>query len=203
MSEQNTQTVTETNPPAEPGGAAPADARTNGDDLDSLLASFDVQKAEKPTPSAKPETTGDGNPDLKALTEQVQGLLSETQRQTFRRDMDQTIKTVRGNLDAEIFDDLFVEAWMDAQARSDPRLSQAWVDRHKNPKQFQKVVEGLGRTFEKKYGKALVDKGATDDRAAVASAVRGASTQAPEGKAPNFAAMSDREFEAEKAKYMG
>lgn len=203
MSEQTTQTVTETNPPAQPGGAAPADARTNGDDLDSLLASYDGQQTEKPTPPAKPETTGDGTPDLKALTEQVQGLLSETQRQTFQRDMAETVKAVRGNLDAEIFDDQIVEAWMDAQARNDPRLNQAWLDRHKNPKQFQKVVEGLGRAFEKKYGKALVDKGATEDRAAVASAVRGASTQAPEGKAPNFSAMSDREFEAEKAKYMG
>jgi hypothetical protein len=40
----------------------------------------------------------------------------------------------------------------------------------------------------------LPDKAATEDRAAVTAAVRGASTKAPEGKAPSYGKMSDAEY---------
>jgi hypothetical protein len=60
----------------------------------------------------------------------------------------------------------------------------------------------LGKSFAKKFSK-MPDKQATEDRETVAAAVRGASTRAPEGKAPNFAAMSDNDFQAEKDKLFG
>ena len=95
-----------------------------------------------------------------------------------------------------------MEAWLDAQARSDPRLAAAWSQRHANPKQFQKVVTGLSQSFAKKYGK-LPDKQATEDREAVTAAVRGASTRAPEGKAPDYSGKSDAEFREDVRKNYG
>lgn len=203
MTDQTTQTAVDTpQTPAQPGATAP-DARNDGDDLDRLLSEFDESgRARTPPAPAQPATTtGAADTDLRALADEVRGLRTERQQETFRKDMDTTIKDVRGNLDPEFFDDVFVESWMDAQARLDPRLASAWANRHANPKQFAKVKESLGRTFAKKYG-SLPDKAATEDREAVTAAVRGASTRAPEGKAPNFAGMSNQEFrEAHKKEY--
>jgi len=124
------------------------------------------------------------------------------QRYIFRQDMDKTVKSIRGDLDPEMFDDATVRGWINARADDDPRLAQAWVNRHNNPKQFEKVVTQLGRDFQKKFSK-MPDKGATEDRDAVTAAVRGASTRAPAGQAPDFSRMTDREFQAEKDKLLG
>lgn len=206
MSEANTeQPVTDqTKTPAAPGAEGAADARNNdGDDLDTLLASFDDQTKPKPKSGSDAATA--------PAREQQSGTATHDPQQThdpvareyiFRQDMDKTIKNVRGDLDAEFFDDTFVESWIDAQARQDPRLHQAWLNRQANPKQFQKVVETLGRNFAKKYSK-LPDKGVTEDREAVSNAVRGASTKAPEGKAPDYSRLSNNEFQAEKDRLFG
>lgn len=194
MSEELTQAVTtETNPPAQPGAAGTQDARNDDADLDTLLSQFDESKSAASDPKPKPEPKAGAENDLGTLAEQMRGTLSEIQQATFRRDMDVTLKAVRGDLPPDYFDDTFVEAWLDAQARSDPRLAAAWQSRQSNPKQFQKVVDGLSRTFAKKYGK-LPDKQATEDREAVTAAVRGASTKAPEGKAPDFSGMSNAQY---------
>jgi hypothetical protein len=197
----NTQTAVDaTKTPAEPGVAG-NDAQVNGDELDTLLSEFD-KTAAPPAAAASSPAQAAGTDDLKALADEVRGLRTERQQETFRRDMDVTIKNIRGDLSPEFFDDRIVEAWVDAEARADPRLSQAWNDRHTNPKGFQKVVDTLGRKFASKYGK-LPDKQATDDREAVTAAVRGASTRAPEGQAPDYSKMNDREFLAEKDKLLG
>ena len=198
MSEDTTTqaVVDEAKVTAEPVTAA-TNAREDGDDLDKLLSEFDSAAPETP----KPEPKAEGADDLKVVAEQLKGWMGEQQRAQFKQDMDKTMKSVRGDLDPEFFDDSFVKAWIDVEATNDPRLSKAWVNRHSNPKQFERVVDLLGRKFSKKYGK-LPDKGATEDREAVTAAVRGASTKAPEGKAPDFAGMNNAEYrEAHKKEY--
>lgn len=197
-----TQTAVDTTKAPAVQGATDDSARNDGDDLDKLLAEFDDSKPKAPPEPAKPEPKTGAADDLRALTDEVRGLRSERQQETFRRDMDATIKDVRGNLDPEFFDDTFVESWMDARARQDPRLSTAWNNRHANPKAFAKVKDQLGRDFVKKYGK-LPDKQATEDREAVTAAVRGASSRAPEGKPPDFAGMSNAQFREEHKKLYG
>lgn len=185
-----TQTVTDADATAEPSTEVKPDARVT-DDLDTLLAEFDKGET-KPSPTAKPEPQDEGTINQQVLDE-VRLLRGEREQEKFRTDMDKTLKSVRGDLDAEFFDDKFVEAWIDAQARADTRLSQAWLNRNSNPKQFQRVVEALGKQFAKNYSK-LPDRQATEDRAAVTAAVRGASGKAPEGKAPDYKGMSDTEY---------
>ncbi len=114
---------------------------------------------------------------------------------------DTTQKEIRGDL-PEFFDDDLVQGWIHRQADKDPRLEQAWNDRFDNPKGFERVAVNLRRDFAKRYGK-LPDKGATEDRDSVTHAVRGASTQAPEGKAPDYSRMSDNDFQQEKLKMFG
>lgn len=201
MSEdQTTQTAVDaTNPPAQPG-AAVQDAQTNGDDLDALLKEYETTTAPaaatttaSPAPQAGTDTIKTPTPDP---------AIADVQRYIFRQDMDKTVAAIRGDLPADYFDDTLVKSWINARADEDPRLAQAWVNRHTNPKQFEKVVGSLKGEFAKKYGK-LPDKQATDDRIAVADAVRGASTKAPVGQAPDFSRLSDAQFAAEKDKMFG
>lgn len=194
MSEDpNKQAVVEdANAQAAPDAAA-VNARDDGSDLDSILSTFD-QETKKPdavaapTPGQKPDATLDQN----ALAE-VRGAVNEIAAFRYTRDMESTIKSVRGNLDPEIFDDTLVEGWINAQATRDPRLTQAWNARTQNPKQFEKVVQGLSKSFGQKFSK-LPDKQATEDREVVAAAVRGTSTKAPEGKAPSYGNLGNNDF---------
>lgn len=200
MTDQTTQTaVDETKAPAVQGAEVVQDARTDGDDLDTLLKEYDQTAAPAAAAkSAQPEQTGTDTTARPAPDPEI----AEVKRYIFKQDMDKTVKSVRGDLDADYFDDSMVKAWIEAQAEADPRLGMAWANRHSNPKQFEKVVDSLGRTFNKKYGK-LPDRQATDDRDAVTAAVRGASTRVPAGQAPDYSRMTDREFEAEKEKLLG
>lgn len=197
--EQTTQSVVD-----EPKVAALPDTEATSarqdDDLDTLLAQFDESKP-APSASAKPEQVDAAN-DTQVANQTVLDEAKFIRSERFKKDMDTTIKEVRGDLPEDFFDGQFIQAWIDSQAMKDPRLGNAWSDRHKDPQKFKQVVGALGKEFAKKYGK-LPDKNATEDREAVTAAVRGASTRAPEGKAPDFSRMTDGEFAKEWEKVSG
>lgn len=191
MATEDTKAVVdETKDQAKPD-AAGTDAR-KADDLDALLNEFDstATKPAEAKPDTKADTTAKGDDPvaqrLAALEER------EADRQ-FQSDIKPAIDRVRGNVPTEVYDDDDVRDWMDREARKDPRLQQAWRDRHKDPAKFGKVLDGLSRKLAQKFAKAP-DKNATEDREAVTAAVRGASTKAPEGKAPKFGELSNSEF---------
>jgi hypothetical protein len=202
MTDQNTQTaVDETKAAAPPAATDAQDARQDGDSLDALLKEYDQTAGAPPAAAATPPEPKPGT-DTTTTKPATDPAVAEVQRYIFRQDMDKTVKSVRGELPADYFDDTFVKAWIDSRAEEDPRLGQAWVNRHSNPKQFEKIVSGLGREFSKKYGK-LPDRAATDDRDAVTAAVRGASTRAPEGQPADYSRMTDAQLAAEKDKLFG
>lgn len=89
-----------------------------------------------------------------------------------------------------------MDAWVNAQAKKDTRIANAWMKRHEDPAKFKRVVQGLRDKFAEKHARLRnVDDNATADRMALAHAVRGASSKAPEGKAPDYSKMNDREFQ--------
>lgn len=204
MSEaNNTQTAVDATDVAAKPVTEGNDAQTGGDDLDTLLSQYDDSAKKPAATSTQPDTkSATVDNDLRSTLEEMKGYVSQAQAQQFRQDMDKTIKSVRGDLDPELFDDTLVESWLDAQARQDPRLQSAWNNRHTNPKQFEKVVDGLSRNFGKKYGK-MPDKQATEDREAVTAAVRGASTRTPIGAPPDLSRLTDAQFAEAKEKMFG
>lgn len=201
MSEDNQQAVVDETK----GAASPAPEVTNardGDDLDTILKEFEERpEASKTAQPEKPAETTTTN-DVNAANETVLNEAKFIREQRFKTDMEATIKDVRGDLPSDLYDDDFMRAWIDTQANKDPRLAQAWVNRHADPKKFGQVSAALGKEFAKRYGK-LPDKAATEDREAVTAAVRGASTSAPPAKAPDFAAMTPGEFQAAKDRMFG
>lgn len=201
MSEdQTTQAVVDETKVAAVPATEATSARTD-DDLDTLLSQYD-EGAPKPSEPAKPATAAPAADDQAVANETVLNEAKFIRQQRFQQDMKATIHDVRGDLPADLYDDDFVQAWIDAQAAKDARLATAWVNRAADPKKFGQVKAALGKEFAKRYNR-IPDKQATEDREAVTAAVRGASTSAPSGKAPDYSKMTDAQFAAEKAKVMG
>lgn len=204
MSEENQHAVADdTNAQAKPD-AAGNDARNDGgDELAKLLSQYDkdIDPGTK-QPNSTPDKQQGAAPqiDPKEIVAQVRAEIQAENR--FTADMNDTIKVVRGDLDPETFDYKFVKAYIDAQADADPRLAKAWLDRHKNPAQFEKVRGELAKGLSKKFSK-LPDRQTSEDRAAVSHAVRGSSKSAPEGKAPDFSRASNNDFRNEVEKNYG
>ena len=107
--------------------------------------------------------------------------------------MQQTIEEVRGDLPKDVYDDDMVEGWLNALAIKDPRLTQAYLQREQNPRAWGKVKSELGKKLQDRFNK-LPNREATDDREAVAQAVRGASTKVNTDPPPKFGQMSNTEY---------
>lgn len=207
MSEADTQPVVTTTEAQPQVGAEGTDARNDGADLDTLLKVYDEKttSAAATTTQTQPDTTAGTEPDLKTVAaklQQLESFATESHNLRHKQDMGETVKAIRGDLDPDVFDEKLIEGWLNVQAQQDPRLAQAWLNRAANPKQFEQVKTALAKSFQKKFSK-LPDRQTTEDRDAVTAAVRGSSTRATEGKAPEFGKMSNADFQKEKDKLFG
>lgn len=190
MTEANTQAVVQDAPvPAQPGATA-QDAPK--DDLASLLSEFEKEAEPKPQPQPVPQKTA-AQPD--PVSEQITALVAREEL----RDINDAVKAVRG--EHEHVSERLVKGWLNAAAEEDPRLKSVFANRFKEPAKWEKALGALKREFAKEQSK-LPDREVTEDVAAVAAAVRGASHKAPPETPPNYGAMSQSEFEKEKAKYL-
>jgi len=174
-------------------GSAPPEptvdgARNDGNDLDSLLSQFEQEAAPR-TPPVSPQTPIEQQqpPDRSQIDPNVARLVKRFDSE----DLQRLVKEVKGDSD---FDDDIIEGWIDAQARRDSRLQRAWLEREANPKAFQQISKQLGKEFAKRTARKT-DPQATEDREAVAAAVRGSSTnRAPESAPPDFSRMGSAEY---------
>jgi hypothetical protein len=165
-------------------------------DLDTLLGEYDAQ-TKQPAPVATPQAT---QPELQQLRNEVEAIRRETQNKREVEDRKSVISEVRGDFPAE---DYAVRGWLSDKAEADPRINEIWNNRQSNPQAAKKLVVALKSEFAKEQAKKAKapDANATEDRLAVAQAVRGTSTRAPEQSAPNYGQMNDADFAKEKAKY--
>lgn len=210
MSEQEQQqSVADQKQPDEQATPASEDnsARESQDDeLEKLLAEYEEQPKQEEAKQPQSDSQEPSSSQLKPEAEQpqtaedieaVKRRLDEQERREaerqFRVDMDETVKTVRGDLDPGFFTDKFVESWIDAEARDDPRLQRAWQTRREDPKRFERVRQELAKRLHDHASK-LPDRQPTEDYAAVADAVRRESNKAPEQKEPNYSTLSNAEF---------
>jgi hypothetical protein len=185
MSEANTQTVVDETqagavPPAQVEGA-----RNDGPDLDTLLAEFQTQ-----TTKVEPEPTPPANQQQPNIE---QGRLSAIENRLFQEDLNNAVKNIVGDLKVPT---KFAKGWIDQMAREDMRIASAFTNRLTNPDAWAKVEKGLAREFAKEMKDfTSIDTQATEDRAVVAAAVRGASTnRVPDTPPPNYSHMRNGEF---------
>jgi len=185
MSEANTQTVVDDTQASATPGATVEGARNNGPDLDALLAEFQTQTTKTETapqtPPANQQTTIDPNRFV-AL-----------ENRFFQQDLDKALANIRGDLKVP---DRIARGWIDQMARENPTISAAFANRDSNQTAWQKIERGLAKEFAKEMAHfTAIDPNATEDRAVVAAAVRGASTnRVPETPPPNYAVMRSGDF---------
>ena len=132
-------------------------------------------------------------PKPTADADRVSALEREFAQMKFEREFKPTLERVRGELPKDVWSDEELSDWIDGRAKRDPKLQNAWLNRAANPKAWGAVEKALSAELSKKF-QPRVDAQATEDVAAVAAAVRGASKQAPEERPPEFSRMSNGEY---------
>jgi hypothetical protein len=207
MSDQPTQTVVSDSSNSG-AGASTADtgagAQGGGsDDFETLLAEFSKYGNEggggdKTAGAATtgPDKSGQGEQLTREEIAELRALRDTTRQQQSKQAVESVIKSVKGE-DLGHLDNDFVEYWLNKQAVQDPRIADAFAQRSRNPAGWSKMEAALGRRLAEQHGKPI-DSRATSTRVAVNSAVRGASTQTPAEDAPDFASMSNADFDKAK-----
>lgn len=182
MTDTDTQPVVDaTKTTAEPV-VADDSARNDGNDLDSLLAQF--EKDTKPPVSPAPTTTATPPPV-------DNGRIVALENRLFQEDLNKAVTNIMGDLKVPR---RMATGWLDQIAREKPEVAQAFVNQASNPKQWEQIERVLAKEFAKEVKSVQVDEEATEDRDAVAAAVRGASTRAPADAPVNFGNQSNSEF---------
>lgn len=193
--EVNTQSAAQTTEvPAQPAAEATGAQATQTADLDTILSEFRTATETAPVPEQKP--VAEVAPDVVARVRQLETTLAE---RDFKEAITPVIKRIRGDIPEDVLADDEVQDLVDGRAKRDPRLQQAWLNRASNPGAWSKIEKALNQELAKKFSK-LPDPDATEDRAAVTAAVRGASQKAPAETPPNYGAMTDAEFAQAKAR---
>jgi hypothetical protein len=204
MSEEvTTQTATENaNDPAKPGSEATngAPADTN-DDLETALNEYDAANEGSSNGQTQTKPADETADDTKKRLERLERQDAE---RVYRADLESAVGSIRGEFTAEEVDNEFIETWLDARAKKDPRVAQAWMKRHDDPAKYKRVLNGLKNEFAQKHARLRnVDRETTETTVVVADAVRRASNKAPEGKAPDFTKLSDAEYREKVRKEYG
>lgn len=190
------------------GAATPApDAAANApDELDQLLAQFDKPAAEPVKPESKVAPKVEAS-DLRDVVDYVRTERTRKDTESIRTDIEKargTLKTGLEEIGVKIPDKI-LEGALEAYARHDPRIANAFLKRGENPQAWDDVVQGIGKKLRKEF-EMLPDAQATDDKNAVRLAVRSASTRTPEPEAldpKKLNGMSDRDFNKLKRELRG
>jgi len=143
------------------------------DDLESLLKEFE---SSVPEVSATEDKKVDKD-DIKKVVEYVSRQEKEEAAKVFKADVEKAIDTI-----SESLKDLpvsipknVIKGALYAAADENPKFVAAFQQRRQNPETWNKVLGAFAKNMQKDFS-SQPDKGLTDDRDAVLSAVRSAST---------------------------
>lgn len=181
---------------------------TQEESLDSILSEWDMDEE---ATSKQPSKSEDKEPKDANDDEIRQWVREQRQREesrAFNETMDGAVKTMREAVADDIQHDLSDRAWRGVihdAAEHDPRVRQAFINRHKNPTGFKKVLRALA----KEEAKSQVSKSETETRDNVNAAMRAGRKQPPVNDADADAAyrrkvkgMTPAEREAEKRRIL-
>ena len=204
MTIETTQSVTsDASAQVQPDASAQNAGGTQTQSLEDILAEFSTTE-ETPAEVSKPETkptetsaskpaASIADPDIKAMKDKLDAL----ERTESRKQLETVIGRIKG--DSQVDPDM-VEAYLNLQARKNPALSTAYVNRDKNPAAWAKVESQLAKDIRAKFGGGgqTIDTAVTESREAMAAAVRGSSTAAKQGEISDrdVMNMSREEFNA-------
>ena len=191
MTEANTQAVVEdTNVEATPSTAAD---NAQGNDLASFLEDYE-KNASPQTPQPQPKQAADETSVVVELKSRLEAIESKQVLEKNTKDFNDAVSQIKGDLDVPEF---VVKGWLLDHAGKNKAIDKIFDNRESNPQAFKQMLARMQKDFAATTSKVLgkqVDANATEDRQAVAAAVKGATTRAPESRPPDIGKMSDHEF---------
>ena len=179
---ENVAVAKETNDPVALDAAV--EKRTDdGTDLDSLIAQF--EQGTKPVDSP-PE------PKQPSVNDQTLASIRFLEQRVRQEDVSKAVSNIFRDVE---WDDDMKQAWLISKANKNPAIEKAFDNRFADPGTWQKFEKALAKEADKYRSKTKVDEEATADHAAVAQAVRGASsTRGTAEPPPDLSKMSDAEL---------
>lgn len=187
---------------ADEPGAAPAEtveeesAQTDETSLDELLDNFNSEFDEDTQPPESKDNLSDAD------VAEVKEFMTEYRQEQTNKAVSTAAKTVIQALGDEVnvTEDTVVDL-LYGRASRDKRFLNAFIQRDAKPKEWHKVLAGVASKLKDDLG-GQIDQTITNDREAVANAIRGKST-VTEDEPPNLNAMSDAEFNQWKREQRG
>src|ERR1017187_9079252 len=158
-------------------------------DVDWLLKQVELENKEMDLRGQRAQL----NTKEKAINDTIENYISVRQHEA---DLKTAISQVRGDMDSKFFDDKFVTAFIDKEARDNIKLQEIWQKRFNNPRALATAINHLAKDFQKTYSR-MPDPNVTEDRAMVAAAIRGASAPAQTEPPPDYARMSNADMRDE------
>lgn len=202
QSEHPTSTVAK-EPKEAPQATPEASEGAQADDLDALLSQIDKEyaQASAPKPAEPPKPSeGQSDPRIDELQRTVQAI----EQERVASDIDAAVRTVQEHLSDGLpvkLPDRVVRGMLNDLAMQNRGVTAAFQNRHSDPGTWKRVLAASAAQLRKEFGDS-VDQRLTSDRAAAQAAVRGASkASATDDGQPNFAKMTDNEFEAWKRQH--
>lgn len=175
------------------GSEAESARTTTEPSLDELLASYDeqtkpvAQVSPNPQPQPQPQPQPSYDPRLEQEISTIKDRLS-------REDINKAIEIVGAGTNAPR---RIVKGYLEELAREDPRLAKAWNNRDADPKGWDRILKSAAKEFSKELRSSVVDEAATEDKAAVMHAMRGASNRQPEEQPTDLSRLSTHDFRKE------
>lgn len=154
------------------------------DDLESLLSEYE-------TATTKSEPADEVKEAVSWINEQRIKSEKEAEETAIKNAVN-SIKTGLEDLDFEPTDGM-IRGMLQDNAHNDPSIAKAFIHRNENPKAWDIALKRALKNIKQDLS---IDRKATSDREAIASAVRSASTKQPTPESPpDLNRMSDAEFQ--------
>jgi hypothetical protein len=173
----------------------PAETSGDGSDVDWLLRQVELENKEMDLRGQRAQLYT----KEKEINDTIENYISVRQQEQHEEDLKTAISQVRGDMDSKFFDDKFVTAFIDKEARENTKLQELWQNRLNNPRPLATAINQLAKDFQKTYSR-MPDPDVTEDRAMVAAAIRGASAPAQTEPPLNYSRLSNPEMRDEMRK---
>lgn len=179
------------------GEAVDAKEDEQPDSLEALLKEYDEQRSEPSKeadrPSSEPTETKSDDQDVNAIAA-LEARIQAQEAAAEAKEMEALVGRLLEGVEADNID---AESFLIANAKQHPEVEKYYIERKQNPKRWKDTEKALKADFERRYGKK-VDKDVTEGRSTLASAVRSASTAAPDQdnySNEDISKMSKEEFD--------
>lgn len=192
----------------DPQGTPAGEGANAQNDVDALLSEYansgepkDPIKPDVKTGAKTEAPKGDviSNDEVLGFIRSIKADRDRENTERANAEFEATAKAIKGDIGIS---DKIVKGWLEQEAKDDPRLLNAYLDRKKNPQKWEKIQTQLTARLRNELTN-IPSKSATETANQIESAVRNAKPQTQNPGIPkNLSDLSDADFKkAKKARF--